>query len=175
MLPLDSIARHPLTAISSGTDFFDRLLQGPRWSAELRRCDRRYNQESGRALTDDDTTEYDYVGATITRGPGRWRLVDYYVNQTNAGRGSEWSCELRIVVPERVTGWDRLTVPMAVIRRRVPKAFDAFTSPNGSIAVVLDPTSTRVFRVEKRELGRELAVIAPDPSAMRGVEMTTMS
>lgn len=179
---LDSAARHPMFSIS-GRSYADDEVDPvpalgvppgePAWEREATRCNIEYNR--GIRESDDDSTSFDYRGTIITRTPGRWRYQRYYANTSYVGRGAESSCELRIPVPARLTGWDRLTVPMSAIRERAPRAFDAFTSPNGAIAVVLDSTVTRVFRIEAGALGRELAVIAPDPNRVRWVEMTSMS
>jgi hypothetical protein len=179
---LDSARRHPLASFASGG--YDENQPDPAaalggrigdaaWAAEAVRCNLEYNRAF--AGDDGDSTSSDYRGTWITRTPGRWRFERYYANTSYVGRGSESSCPLRIPVPVALSGWDRLTVPMATIRRRVPKAFDAFTSPNSSVAVVLDSTGTRIFRIEKGVLGRELGVIAADPNWIQRVEMTMMS
>ncbi|HEX8848010.1 MAG TPA: hypothetical protein VF761_00590 [Gemmatimonadaceae bacterium] len=172
---LDSAARHPLTSIGGRSYDDDAVDPDPAlgvsphdaaWAREAMRCNVEYNK--GIREENDDTTSWDYVGTWIARTPGRWRYERYYANTSYVGRGHEESCVVRVPVPARITGWDRLTVPMPAIRKRVPKAMDAFTSPNGAVAVVLDSTGTRVFRLEKGALGRELASI---PS----VENPTMS
>jgi hypothetical protein len=180
---LDSAARHPLISIGRRTYTEQEVdpvtalgvrTEDRPWLGEAVRCNIEYNQEV-RAGDETDSTSFDYMGTWITRTAGRWRFERYYANTSYVGRGMESTCPIRIPVPAALTGWDRLTVPMATIRKRVPKAFDAFTSPNGAVAVVLDSTATRVFRIEHESLGRELGLIAPDPNWLRRLEMTTMS
>jgi hypothetical protein len=179
---LDSAARHPLTAIG-GRSYDENevdpdpalgVAPGDRaWAREALRCNREYNR--GIREDNDDSTDFDYRGTWIRRTPGRWRYERYYANTSYVGRGHEESCVVSVPVPARLTGWDRLTVPWSAIRDRVPKAIDAFTSPNGAVAVVIDSTSTRVFRVEKNALGRELATIPGDRYQVPSVENTTMA
>ena len=179
---IDSAAHHPLTSI--GERSYDENEADPApelgvpagdaaWAREALRCNREYNR--GIREDNDDSTAWDYQGSWIARTPGRWRYVRYYANTSYVGRGMEGNCIVRIPVPARLTGWDRLTVPLSAIRKRVPKTIDAFTSPNGAVAVVLDSTGTRVFRIEKGRLGRELGWIEGDRSLVPGVENTTMA
>ena len=179
---LDAVAKHPIVGFAShdySEDAVDPVAalgvrsRDATWMHEAVRCNLEYN--GGRDPSGEDSVSYDYQGTWIARASGRWRFERYYANTSYVGRGSESTCPLRIPVPAALTGWDRLTVSMAAIRKRVPKAFDAFTSPNGTVAVVLDSTATRVFRIEQATLGRELAVIPPDPGWIRRVEMTTIS
>ena len=179
---LDSVARVPLTDMHTRSWAEDEVDPAPAlgvpagdaaWEREAVRCNVEYNR--GIREENDDSTAYDYVGTWIVRTPGRWRYERYYANTSYVGRGSESSCVVRLPVPARLTGWDRLTVPWSAIRRRVPGAMDAFTSPNGAVAIVLDSTSARVFRIEKNALGAELATIPGDPSLIPSVENTTMS
>ena len=180
---LDSAAHHPLVSIGGPGNVEDPPDPDPafgvgrgdaRWAREGARCNFEYNRDL-RQSDEADSSEYDYRGTLIVRSPGRWRLDRYYANISYVGRGAEDDCILRIPVPERLTGWDRLTVQMTAIRTRVPKAIDAFTSPNGAVAVVLDSTATHVFRITQGALGPELGVIGPRPNWVRSVEMTTMS
>ena len=179
---LDSAARHPLTSIGGRSYEEDAVdpnpvlgvaPNDPAWAREARRCNLEYNR--GIREDNDDTTSWDYRGSWIARTPGRWRYSRYYANTSYVGRGMESNCVVRVPVPARLTGWDRLTLPMSAIRKRVPKALDAFTSPNGAIAMVLDSTAARVFRVEKGTLGRELASIPADPTLVPAVENTVMA
>ncbi|NUQ19492.1 MAG: hypothetical protein HOQ09_00875 [Gemmatimonadaceae bacterium] len=179
---LDAARRHSVTTMGGQHDGEHEIDPDPAfgvpagdraWAREALRCNLSYN----RGLHDDaaDSTETDYVGTWIKRTPGRWRFERYYANTSYVGRGHEDVCIVRVPVPTRLTGWDRLTVPWSSVRRRYRKAIDAFTSPNGAVAIVIDSGGIRVVRLEKGALGRELGSIAPDNSMSSRVESTTMS
>lgn len=158
--PLESLRRTPVTGVDAGWELLEDE-RDPRWRREVRRCTREYNRDFWDAP--DDTLAHDYVGTLITRAPGRWVYTRYYANTSTAGRGSESACDLQIPVPASITGWDRLTVPMRVVKQRVPDAVDAFTSPaqgGAAVAVVLVGDEARVFRVARGTLGAELGVVA---------------
>lgn len=161
---LDSLARSPVSDMGVGSrDFEDE--HDPRWGREAARCNRWYNANF---MDDpDDPEPRDHIGTLIQRTPGRWRFERYYANMSYAGRGQVASCDLTIPVPASITGWDRLTVPLATLRKRFPKLLDAFTSPGSAtgtgIAVVIDTSGYRVLRVTKGVLGGELGVVPKRP------------
>lgn len=179
---LDAAWRHPVTTIGGQRDGEHEIDPDPAlgvpagdraWAREALRCNLSYN----RGVHEDaaDSTETDYVGTWIRRTPGRWRFERYYANTSYVGRGHEDACVVRVPVPTRLTGWDRLTVPWSSVRRRYRKAIDVFTSPNGAVAIVIDSGAIRVLRLEQGALGRELGSIGSYHSMSSDVGNTTMS
>ncbi len=154
---LDSLA---VRGLRSPDDSLGRAGWPPanaRTKHEIRRCEIEYAQGMGRGA-DPEPDEYngDYQGTIIERKPGRWAYARYYANTSYAGRGSEGMCDMRVPVPASVTGWDSLTVPWAKIKKQVPGAVDAFSSPRGDILVVATAQEVRVYRVRGATIGRLL-------------------
>ena len=153
---IDSLARHgiPGTDATLGSD--GEPPAGALTSGEIRRCESEFSQRLNGGLDFDPASEQispDYRGTVITRKPGRWVYSRYYALTSYAGRGWEWECEMKVPVPKSVTGWDSLTVPWAVIRRKVPRAVDAFASPRRDVVVVTTPQELRVYRARGSTLG----------------------
>jgi hypothetical protein len=143
-----------------GTD--DRLdgKGGPAGGALLTREIARCEGEFVKALHGEDAGYFepmednpDYRGTVITRNAGRWVYSRYYALTSYAGRGWELNCDLKIRVPKSVTGWDSLTVPWKVIKRQVPGAVDAYSSPRGELLVVSTPAGVAVYRPRGSTLG----------------------
>ena len=133
---------------------------GPAAGAPLTREIARCEVEFVKALHGDDAGYFepmednpDYRGTVITRNAGRWVYSRYYALTSYAGRGWEYNCDLKIRVPKSVTGWDSLTVPWKAIKRQLPGAVDAYSSPRGDLLVVSTPAGVAVYRPRGSTLG----------------------
>lgn len=125
---------------------------------EIRRCDVRWMRavQGGFDEQRDSLVVHDFQGTYIGRGRGRWQYVRYYAMTNYAGRGMEEHCELQTRLPRSITGWDSLTVPWEVVKKRIPKALDAYSSPRGDLLVVVTPRELVVHRTSGVTIGRML-------------------
>ena len=125
---------------------------------EIRRCDARWMTavQGGVEEDGDSLFVHDFQGTYIGRGRGRWQYVRYYALTNYAGRGMEDHCELQTRLSRSITGWDSLTVPWEVVKKRIPNALDAYSSPRGDLLVVVTPKELMVHRASGVTIGRML-------------------
>ena len=109
----------------------------------------------------------DFVGDTTTQD---WTVgnVDHWYVARHRGKwtafayghiyGTECTMEapIALTLPRAFTGHDALRPSLAVIRRRVPKALDAISAPNGALVVAFTSDSLYAFESTGTKLGARL-------------------
>lgn len=87
----------------------------------------------------------------MERKLGNWRLKGR-INYTKEGVINTADYNINILPPSRVVFYDTLFVPWKNIKDRVPRALDAYTSPNKDIAIVRTKRELLVYDIHGNEL-----------------------
>lgn len=86
-----------------------------------------------------------YSNFTLVRNKGHWELEGRISPILDHGEPVNFSLGIR---PNKTTcNYDILTVPWKVLKGEVPLLVDAFTSPDGSLAVILTNEEVLVYKV----------------------------
>ena len=62
---------------------------------------------------------------------------------------------INLIPPADMVAYDILHIPWTVIKDRVPRAIDAYTSPNKDLAIILTRNAILLYAIENGELTRE--------------------
>lgn len=92
----------------------------------------------------------------LIRKNGHWYLrgrINYYLQ--NSSEPSYLDFNVNIVPPGKLIMYDTLCLSWQYIKDRVPDAVDAFTSPNGDMALVVTKTKLLVFSITAGQLVSE--------------------
>ena len=138
----------------------------------MRECSRQYRSadDVGISIADLGTAERSRY---IARKNARWRLFWHFGVSGGAGRGAEFSCELPYRVPASIVRRDSLVPAWSAIRRAVPKARDAASSPSGDLVIVLTDFELLVFAPTAGSLGAPKATVPVDYADLVMVEWAT--
>jgi hypothetical protein len=156
ILRIDSIAAHPyvLDDERSGTPLsFDAAAE----ARHRRECAKQYVRSDSRMVDDAELFAWPVRSFFLQHLSGRWRLVQRFSMGTGALRGFVFDCILSDPVPASIVGHDRLAPSWSEIRRQIPSATDAVSSPSGDLVVVVSDEWLRVFAPRGGRLGAPLA------------------
>lgn len=109
-----------------------------------------YQEALKNAIRDsEDNEEYikdvDYTDFTVFRENGKWNLKGK-VPSINAGSGYDF--DLDIAPSSKLVNYDTLTVPWKIIKGAIPLINDAFTSPDGKVAVVIANNEMQIYMID---------------------------
>ncbi|EYE87833.1 hypothetical protein Q428_11215 [Fervidicella metallireducens AeB] len=85
---------------------------------------------------------------TLSRKSGHW-ILKGRVNNSNR-EVSDFN--LQLIPSNKMVFYDDLCMNWAYIKSKIPEAKDAFTSPNGDIAVVFTPKEIQMYNIEGKKL-----------------------
>ena len=155
---LDRLAAHGITDVGDSVGGAPVPANQALYARELRRCGREWMSGMHQSEPEPGEPEYvyDHRGVAIVRGAGKWQYVALFAITSGAGRGSDSHCTMQVPIANVVTGGGRLAVPLAQIRKRVPDAIDALSSPDGRTLIVLSKREVAAFRLDGPSIGREL-------------------
>ena len=156
LLSIDSIAARPYVlgdARSASPFAFDAAAV----ARHRRECAAQYERSDSRMVDDEELFSWPLRSFFLQHLSGRWRLVERFSMGTGAMRGFLFDCLLSDAVPEALVGHDRLAPSWKEIRRQIPAATDAISSPSGDLVVVTSDEWLRVYAPRAGRLGAPLA------------------
>ncbi len=90
----------------------------------------------------------------LERKLGHW-LIEGRINYIKNNEFKVADYSVNLIPPSKVVFYDDLHVPWTNIKDRVPRALDAYTSPNKDIAIVFTRKELLVYNIYGNELGRQ--------------------
>ncbi|HEX6057408.1 MAG TPA: hypothetical protein VFZ11_00220 [Gemmatimonadaceae bacterium] len=121
-----------------------------------RECSKQYVRSDSRMVGDADLFKWPTRSWFLQHLSGRWRLTQRFAIGSGAMRGFVFDCVLSDSLPPSLVGHDRLAPPWSEIRRQLPAATDAVSSPSGDLLVVATDEWLRVFAPRGSRLGAPL-------------------
>ncbi len=116
-----------------------------------------YNTDFKKAyknITDEDKNNYkntvDYTNITMDRNDGKWILKGKIASVKENEEGKDF--KISIDPNKKLINFNSLLVPWKILKGEVPFLSDAYTSPNGEIAVVRYKKYLSVYRIENGHL-----------------------
>lgn len=88
---------------------------------------------------------------SLVRSVGHWHIrggINYIQNNTE--RFIDYS--VNIIPSSKIVFYDNLNIPWTAIKDRLPEALDAYTSPDGQLAIILSQSRLYIYRIEKGSL-----------------------
>ena len=82
---------------------------------------------------------------------GHWHIkggINYI--QDNVERFTDYN--VNIIPSNKIVFYDNLNISWTAIKDRLPEALDAYTSPDGQLAVILTESKLYIYRIEKGSL-----------------------
>ena len=105
-------------------------------------------------ITDEDKEDYkntvDYTNITMDRHDGKWILKGKITSVKENEDGKDFSTS--IAPNTKLINFNSLLVPWKILKGEVPFLSDAYTSPNGEIAIVKYKNYLTVYRIEDGHL-----------------------
>ena len=102
--------------------------------------------------------EIDYTNFTIKRIEGKWTLVGKILSSDFTKDGVDY--KLSINPSKKILNYDTLLIPWKDLKGRFPFIEDAYTSPNGRIAIIIFSNKLFVYELEDGNIkGNPLASI----------------
>lgn len=95
----------------------------------------------------------DYSNFTMKRENGKWILQGKI--SPVSGNGESHNYKLSIKPNENLLKYDTLVVPWRVLKNEVPFMKDAYTSPDGNIAVIIIDGELLVYEIKDNKLSQE--------------------
>ena len=158
LVPIDSVASPHLVRVLAGTPA--PLELGPASIARHRReCSKQYVRSDSHMVGDADLFKWPARSWFLQHLSGRWRLTERFSIGLGAMQGFVFDCILSDTLPASLVGHDRLAPSWAEIRRQIPAATDAVSSPSGDLVVVATDEWLRVYAPRGVRLGPPLLVI----------------
>lgn len=133
----------------------------------------RWSRQHGDIAIDADAPGDESWG--IVRAPGRWTYVRRFGFGTGVARGNYTDCDVSIRPPSAMVGKDLLAPSWSIVKRRIPKARDAFSSPSGDLLIVLTDSAAHVYRPRGTRLGRAIFQTPVPPGKVIMAEWATGS
>lgn len=127
-----------------------------------RECSKQYVRSDSRMVGDADLFKWPTRSWFLQHLSGRWRLTQRFAIGSGAMRGFVFDCVLSDSLPSSLVGHDRLVPSWSEIRRQIPAATDAVSSPSGDILVVATDEWLRVFAPRGARLGAPLLELPLD-------------
>lgn len=91
------------------------------------------------------------LSGAIVRGPGHWMMKGHYPGAKN----DYTNFEVPIAVPSNLVKHDVLTPEWDLIKKQIPEAIDALSSPNQETLIILTKTSLLSFTVDKGKISSQ--------------------
>lgn len=88
---------------------------------------------------------------SLLRNMGHWHIkggINYI--QDNVERFTDYN--VNIIPSNKIVFYDNLNISWTAIKDRLPEALDAYTSPDGQLAVILTESKLYIYRIEKGSL-----------------------
>jgi hypothetical protein len=126
-------------------------------SRHRRECAKQYVRSDSRMVEYGELFAWPARSFFLQHLSGRWRLVQRFSMGTGALRGFVFDCILSDVVPASIVAHDGLSPSWSEIRRQIPAATDAVSSPAGDLVVVASDEWIRVYAPRGGRLGAPLA------------------
>lgn len=105
-------------------------------------------------ITDEDKNNYknivDYTNITMTRNDGKWILKGKISSIKENEEGKDFN--ISIEPNKKLINFNALLIPWKILKGEVPFLLDAYTSPNGEIAIVRYKNYLTVYRIEDGHL-----------------------
>lgn len=105
-------------------------------------------------ITDEDKNNYensvDYTNITMARNEGKWILKGKIRATEENKAGKDFN--VAIEPNKKLINFNSLLVPWKILKGEVPFLSDAYTSPNGEIAIVKYKNYLSVYRIENGHL-----------------------
>jgi hypothetical protein len=156
ILRIDSLAARPFVLDDERSDAplaFDAAAE----SRHRRECAKQYVRSDSRMVEYGELFAWPRRSFFLQHLSGRWRVVQRFSMGTGALRGFVFDCVLSDVVPASIVAHDRLSPSWAEIRRQIPAATDAVSSPSGDLVVVASDEWLRVYAPRAGRLGAPIA------------------
>lgn len=153
---IDSLAARPYVLDDDRTGApppFDAAAD----SRHRRECAKQYVRSDSRMVEYGELFTWPARSFFLQHLSGRWRIVQRFSMGTGALRGFVFDCILSDVVPESIVAHDRLSPGWSEIRRQIPAATDAVSSPSGDLVIVASDEWIRVYAPRAGRLGTPLA------------------
>lgn len=94
----------------------------------------------------------------LFRQNGMWKFKGRYLATNNFSRGMERDFDVSIDPPKRFIGHDDLNLSWSLIKSRVSRANDAFTSPAGDILGVVSGKKVSIYQIKDGAIPKEPAL-----------------
>ena len=155
LLPFDSLTSVHRGDVPSGVAL-PIVFPSTDVARQRRECSKQYVRSDSRMVSDADLFSWPDRSWFLQHLSGRWRLTQRFAIGSGAMRGFVFDCVLSDSLPASLVGHDRLTPSWAVIRRQIPAATDAVSSPSGDLVVVATDEWLRVYAPRGGRLGATL-------------------
>lgn len=93
--------------------------------------------------------DVDYRDFTVFRENGKWNLKGK-VPSIDTGNGYDF--DLDIAPSSKLVNYDTLTVPWKIIKGAIPLITDAFTSPDGKLAIIIANNEMQIYMIDDGKL-----------------------
>jgi hypothetical protein len=103
------------------------------------------------SIINSDLTEENYG---LFRRAGHWLFKGRF-GYGNGGKVSYKDYNINIIPPSKLVFFDDIYIQWTDVKDRVPEAVDAYTSPNGDIALILTKTRLYIYGIEKGKLEKD--------------------
>lgn len=91
-----------------------------------------------------------YSNYTIIRNNGKWVLQGRISPVLSGGKAFDYLLNIK---PNRaLMNYDTLIIPWKVLKGEIPFLIDAYTSPNGSLAIIITKSELEIFKIKNGEL-----------------------
>lgn len=101
----------------------------------------------------DYTEEVDYSNFTIYRTNGTWALKGRISDNNSNNQPIDFP--LGIKINETLCSYDTLIIPWKVLKAEIPLLVDAYTSPDGTMAIIITTEEIEVYEIEDGRLKGE--------------------
>lgn len=158
LVPLDSVASPHLVRVLAGAPAL--VDSRPAAVARHRReCSKQYVRSDSHMVGDADLFKWPARSWFLQHLSGRWRLTERFSIGLGAMQGFVFDCILSDTLPASLVGHDRLAPSWTEIRRQIPAATDAVSSPTGDLVVVATDEWLSIHAPRGARLGDPLLVI----------------
>ena len=100
-----------------------------------------------------------YSNYTMVRNNGKW-VIQGRISPVLSG-GKVFDYLLSIKPSRAVINYDTLIIPWKVLKGEVPFLVDAFTSPNGKMAIIITKSEIKIYKIMDGELDKTAIKIIP--------------
>jgi hypothetical protein len=87
---------------------------------------------------------------SVIRRNGSWIVRGFLDYSFEVYRGHYAHFDVPVKIPKEIVSYDELVVPWSVIKRNIPEAIDACSSPAGDILAVITPNKLLVYKRDGR-------------------------
>ena len=144
VLPIDNVDSAEGVGISDivGKSGRDAFINSALYSMEIKGLKNNYIQDT-------ETYEDNF---TLSRRNGHWAVRGRLPYKRSDEPSEYLDFDINLIPSEGLISYDELSLPWNTIKRELPGATDAYTSPNEDILVVLDIDNIYIYSVEDGQI-----------------------